>query len=390
MSALGKPGDTSFGGKQLSRSLVCLVVIALQPDRQILDTVGCPAQLDKLLLDGCPAFGNLLTASLLQSRQRDVHVPSDLNQLRRTDADQEAGGWFQFLDHAGEGVVDGDIRARDEKDSLPGFDEVCDRPAQNLRLAGARWPPDEAEAGCPARGICLALLSIERTVHRWRQRSEPPMRERIRQPGVAQLRQTVPKRFDEVGGWPSQRPEAKVVLDDVGRDPNPENLSLQYSIEHSIPVALRFGWSLLAQSQCVQFLGDGPLPCTPKVHDERALSLGPCHADLLPPRGPDARWYRSQPGVDGTAHLVPLIRHAHSNIRRKVTLVTMSLYGQDGTGVRLGCGLLRRWIASTIAIGSQERFPTWQGGHGTGRGCPAVPGDDTCRAGSSAPNGPSA
>ena len=88
------------------------------------------------------------------------------------------------------------------------------------------------------------------------------MRERIRQPGVAQLRQTVTKRFDEVGGWLSQRPEAKVVLDDVGRDPNPEDLSLQYSIEHAIPVALRFGWSLLAESQCVQFLGDEPLPCT--------------------------------------------------------------------------------------------------------------------------------
>ena len=52
------------------------------------------------------------------------------------------------------------------------------------------------------------------------------MRERIRQPGVAQLRQTVTKRFDEVGGWLSQRPETKVVLDDVGRDPNLENLGL--------------------------------------------------------------------------------------------------------------------------------------------------------------------
>ena len=42
-----------------------------------------------------------------------------------------------------------------------------------------------------------------------------------------------------------------------------------------------------------------------------------------------------QPGLDGTAHLVPPVRHAHSNISRKATFVTMPLYGQDGTNVRL-------------------------------------------------------
>jgi len=47
------------------------------------------------------------------------------------------------------------------------------------------------------------------------------MCKRIRQTGLAQLGQAVPQGLDEIGRRLLQRPEAEIVLYDVGRHPNP-------------------------------------------------------------------------------------------------------------------------------------------------------------------------
>ena len=164
------------------------------------------------------------------------------------------------------------------------------------------------------------------------------MRERIRQPGVAQLCQAVPERFDEVGRWLTQRPEAKVVLDNVGRDPNFENLALQNSIEHAIPAAIRSdrsGWSFHAETKCLQVLGNVRLSRAAKVHDEHTVSLGRAipicfHTAALLPTGivPSQAWMAPPTSSRQSGILTP-------TIRRKAILVTTSLYGQDGTDVRL-------------------------------------------------------
>jgi hypothetical protein len=73
------------------------------------------------------------------------------------------------------------------------------------------------------------------------------MRERIGQTGLIERGKAIPECLDEIGWRLLQHPEAEIVLDDVSRDPNPEDLTLQHGIEHAIPDVIRSGgsrWSL--------------------------------------------------------------------------------------------------------------------------------------------------
>ncbi len=127
-----------------------------------------------------------------------------------------------------------------------------------------------------------------------------------------ELGQAVPQALHEVGWRLFQRPKAKTMLSDVGRDLNLEDFALKKRVQHPVFAAGRLGhasWPFLGDPKGFKLLGTGLGCLATKVNDVPALSFRVRLANQLPHRSASTTVHRPQPGGDRGAHLIPPVRH---------------------------------------------------------------------------------